>query len=159
MRIPVTAINGLILLVSFVYRQEPVKIDYPERWPHRIGPPCYGSCPAYSVAVKGTGEVTYVGTSNVILTGEHHSQIPKRSVEALLAAFRQANYFSLKDNYSLMVTDNPTYKTSIEFDGQKNSVHDYVGWRIGMPEVVTDLEDSIDRIVGTEKWIKGESPK
>ena len=26
-----------------------------------------------------------------------------------------------------------------------------------MPEAVTNLEDSIDRIVGTQKWIKGNS--
>ena len=116
---------------------------------------CYGPCPAYSVEVKGTGEVTFVGNTNVLITRQHHAQLPKPSIEALLAAFRQADYFSLKDNYSMMVTDSPTYKTSIEFDGQKKSVRDHVGLRVGMPEAVTNLEDSVDRIVGTQKWIKG----
>ena len=95
---------------------------------------CYGPCPSYSVEVKGTGEVTYFGTGNVLVAGQHHAKLAKSSVEALFAAFRQANYFSLKDDYSMFVTDNPTYKTSIEFDGQKKSVLDYVGWRAGMPE-------------------------
>ena len=52
------------------------------------------------------------------------------------------------------MTDNPTYTTSIQFDGHEKSVRDYVGMEAGMPEAERDVEDVIDRIAGTGKWIK-----
>lgn len=117
---------------------------------------CYGPCPDYSVEVQGnTREVTFNGFTNVFVQGQHRATISKQELQELVAAFRHANYFSLNDRYSLMVTDSPTFVTSIEFDGKKKSVVDYVGLEAGMPEVVRDLENSIDRVVGTEKWIKG----
>jgi hypothetical protein len=116
---------------------------------------CYGPCPAYSVEVKGDGSVDFIGKSNVLMIGNHHGELPKQAVDELLAAFRQANYFSLRDSYVTRVTDNPTYRTSIEFDGQKKSVRDYVGVQAGMPEAARDLEEAIDRITDTEKWTKG----
>lgn len=48
---------------------------------------CYGMCPDYSVEVSGNGEVTYRGNAFVLITGEHHSRIPRKSVEQLLAKF------------------------------------------------------------------------
>jgi ankyrin repeat protein len=116
---------------------------------------CYGACPAYSIEVKGDGSVDFIGKSNVLMIGRHRGQIPKQAVDDLLAAFRQANYFSLRDSYVTRVTDNPTYRTSIEFDGLRKSVRDYVGVQAGMPDAARDLEEAIDRIADTEKWIKG----
>jgi ankyrin repeat protein len=115
---------------------------------------CYGRCPAYSVAVQGDGLVTFRGGSFVLITGTHHGQIAPEAVKNLLGAFRQADYFSLKDEYVDRVTDNPTYKTSITFDGQTKQVVDYVGLEAGMPDMVKQLEDSIDQLAGTGKWIE-----
>ena len=114
---------------------------------------CLGSCPTYSVEIQGSGDVTYRGEENVLETGEHHATISRVVVSKLLQAFRDADYFSLKDGYSQRVTDCSTYTTSIEFDGYKKSVRDYVGAALGMPDVVTELEDKIDELGGTEKWL------
>ncbi len=115
--------------------------------------PCFGSCRSYSIEVRGNGDVIYRGRSNVLITGEHHSKISLHEVENLLDAFRSADYLSLKDDYSQSVTDAPAYSTTIEFDGLKKSVGDYVGAGAGMPDVVTELEQKIDEIAGTEKWL------
>jgi Domain of unknown function (DUF6438) len=115
---------------------------------------CYGTCPAYSIEIRGDGSVTYFGSSFTLITGTHHEQIPKNVVVDLVNQFRAADYFSLKDRYHWNVTDNPTYTTSIEFDGHKKEVIDYVGLEDGMPEVVEALEKSIDDAVGVEKWLK-----
>lgn len=115
---------------------------------------CLGSCSDYTVEVRGDGAVTYHGNFDVLITGEHHSRISKKHVEQLLAKFRQADYFSLKDGYSSSMTDSSTYTTSVEFDGRKKQVTDYIGSDDGMPDVVTDLEDALDELSGTEKWIK-----
>lgn len=114
---------------------------------------CFGSCPAYSVEIDGTGNVTYRGEENVLITAEHHATISRQAVSILLQAFRDADYFSLRDGYTQRVTDNPTYTTSIQFDGHKKSVVDYVGSGVGMPDVVTELEDKIDEIAETGKWL------
>jgi ankyrin repeat protein len=115
---------------------------------------CYGSCPSYSVEIRGNGEVIYRGDRGVLITGEHHARISADNANSLLEAFRSADYFSLKDNYSQMVTDAATYSTAIEFDGHKKSVGDHLGSGAGMPEVVTELEDKIDQLAETEKWLK-----
>jgi hypothetical protein len=115
---------------------------------------CYGTCPAYSIEIRGDGSVTYIGGSFTLITGKHHEQIPVSTVVSLVDKFRAADYFSLKDRYHWNVTDNPTYTTSIEFDGIKKEVIDYVGLEDGMPEVVEMLENSIDDAVGIEKWLK-----
>ena len=117
---------------------------------------CYGPCPAYSVEVQGNGAVLFDG-GLALVTGQHTSTLSKEGVQDLLAAFRQASFFSLKNKYIYGVTDNPTYTTSIEFDGHKKTVIDYVGLQAGMPEALRELENAIDRIAGTEKWVKGNS--
>ena len=116
---------------------------------------CFGSCPAYSVEVRGDGGVEFNGESNILITGHHQGQISRQAVRDLVAAFQHADYFSLNDSYHFLMTDNPTYTTWIVFDGQKKSVVDYVGLRAGLPEVVEDVERSMDEIAGTEKWVKG----
>lgn len=116
---------------------------------------CFGSCPDYSVEVRGDGEVTFQGRSHVLIPGDHRGKISKQSLQELFETFRQANYFSIRDEYAAMITDNPSYTTSIEFDGHSKSVHDYVGLQVGMPEAVKNVEDAIDRLAGTAKWIKG----
>jgi len=116
---------------------------------------CFGSCPAYTVEISGDGSVVYQGQSYVVLTGEHHDQISKEALSQILDAFRKADYFSLKDQYAFGVTDNPTTITSIAFDGTKKSVIDYVGEQAGMPHAVAQLEQTVDRVAGTLKWVYG----
>ena len=116
---------------------------------------CFGSCPAYSLEISGDGSVVYQGQRYVVFTGEHHDHISKEALGQILAAFRKADYFSLKDKYFYGVTDNPTTTTSIAFDGMQKSVIDYVGEHAGMPHAVAELEETIDRVVGTLKWVYG----
>ena len=116
---------------------------------------CYGACPAYNLEIRGDGTLIYEGKGFVVVTGEHRDHLSAEQVEALVAAFRKADYFSLKDEYRYMVTDCPTYTTSFEVDRVKKSVTDYVGEELGMPEAVTELEETIDQVAGTGKWVNG----
>ncbi len=56
--------------------------------------------PAYSVEVRGDGQVLFDGKSNVLILGHHHASLSKQGVDNLVAAFRRADYFSLKDKYT-----------------------------------------------------------
>lgn len=116
---------------------------------------CYGSCPAYRVEIREDGVVTYEGRGFVLFEGRHESRIPREDVIALVGKFRDADFFSLNDEYFASVTDVPSYNTSIEIDGQSKSVDDYWGVDAGMPDSVVDLEDEIDRVAGTDRWVHG----
>lgn len=117
---------------------------------------CYGTCPSYKVEIRGDGTFLYTGKSFVAVSGERRGQISQSSVLQLVETFRSADYFSLEDKYIAGVTDNPTYITSIAFDTLHKSVVDYVGEYEGMPDAVRELEETIDQIVGSEKWIHRE---
>jgi len=116
---------------------------------------CFGSCPGYSVEIHGDGTVIFTGKSFVVVAGEHRDRLSPEQVSELIDAFRAADYFSLEDDYSYGMTDNPTYLTSFRVDQVEKHVRDYVGDEAGMPEAVSELEATIDRVANTKKWIRG----
>ena len=115
---------------------------------------CYGVCSTYEVEIHGDGTVLYDGQAYVGTTGERKMQISHPSLVKLVDTFRKADYFSLSAGYVSGVTDNPTYVSSISFDGLSKSVLDYVGRDAGMPPGVSDVEVAIDRLSGASKWIR-----
>jgi hypothetical protein len=116
---------------------------------------CFGSCPAYSLEIHGDGTTIYRGNFFVAVTGEHREHLSPDQVNEILDAFRTADYFSLRDEYRASVTDCPTVTTSFQIDQVSKEVTDYVGAEEGMPQSVSDLETTIDRVAGTMKWIHG----
>jgi len=116
---------------------------------------CFGTCPSYEVEVQGDGSVLYSGRGFVAITGPRRASISREAVLQLVEAFRAADYFSLKDKYVWGATDLPTYTTSISIDGKAKQIVDYAGEQVGMPESVSKLEESIDRLAGVERWTKG----
>jgi len=115
---------------------------------------CYGTCPSYKVEIHGDGTVLYTGKAFVAVSGKHSGRITQSSVLQLLEGFRAADYFSLDDTYTWGITDLSTYLTSIAFDSVHKSVVDYAGEHAGMPDAVRELEETIDQIVGSEKWVR-----
>jgi hypothetical protein len=75
-------------------------------------------------------------------------------VRKLAARFIAADFYSMDPRYVASVTDNPDYYLSITIDGRKKEVHDYVGQWEGMPAVVVELEDAVDELAQTSRWIK-----
>ncbi len=116
---------------------------------------CFGWCPAYAVDIAGDGAVTYEGFSSVAVSGRFQDRIAPAEVAALVGMFERADFFSLKDEYIAEITDSPFYKISLTVNGRTKSVTDYVGKIAGMPAVVMEIEDAIDRTAGTAKWVKG----
>lgn len=116
---------------------------------------CFGSCPAYVVEITKDGSVTYEGLSSVAIGGRFHSQASSSDVDILVEAFRQADFFSLRDEYMASVTDNPFYIITLTLDGRTKKVVDYVGREAGMPDAVTFLEKEIDRVAQTSKYVTG----
>ncbi|MEM2140931.1 DUF6438 domain-containing protein [Nitrososphaera sp.] len=111
---------------------------------------CFGFCPDYIVTVHGNGTVVYEGRAFVAVEGTQTAQIPEQDVQELVSEFYRAGFFSLADRYEQAVTDLPSQTTSITIDGMTKSVYRYGS----EPQRLAMLEDRIDEIAGTEKWVK-----
>jgi ankyrin repeat protein len=117
---------------------------------------CLGACPSYKVTVSTNG-IVFDGDDSVTVSGKHNDTVNPDEVRDLAKRFVAADFYSLDSKYIANVTDNPGYKLSIEIDGQKKEVDDYVGSWEGMPAVVTELEDAVDKLARTKRWIEGGS--
>jgi hypothetical protein len=115
---------------------------------------CYGRCPVYKVSVSTRG-IVFDGEAFVAAKGRHTDTVNPSAVRALARKFVEADFYSMRDKYVSGVTDNPTYTLSISIDGHKKQVVDYVGQWIGMPAAIVDLEDDVDALAQTDRWIKG----
>jgi len=92
---------------------------------------CFGACPDYKVTIDGDGNVMFASRGGdlkgaamvhrafsdrdgILVSGRFIDKIEPGRVDALIAKFREANFFALNDSYQAMVTDNPTYIVTIE---------------------------------------------
>jgi hypothetical protein len=121
---------------------------------------CYGTCPVYTLTIKGDGTVIYEGKDFVKVTGKQDSKISDDKVKKLIQEFYDIDYFSLEDSYTYRVNDDgsktvvqdlPTTKTSITIEGKTKSVDNYYG----APEKLKKLEDKIDEMCNSKVWVKG----
>jgi hypothetical protein len=134
---------------------------------------CFGSCPDYSVTIDGGGAVHFTtvypalkgageahrgsGTGRgVLLPGEHRARIDRATLDSLVERFRAARFFGLEAEYAAPITDVPTYVLRFETGGRSWAVSDYAGDLAGMPAVVTELEEAVDRAAGTARWVTGD---
>jgi ankyrin repeat protein len=108
----------------------------------------------YTLAVYADGTVVYRGYSSVAFTGRHRGSVPRQNVAQLVKLFEQADFFSLRNEYS--VHAEAFFRTiSIAIDGRRKQVDDENGLAVGMPLAVERLEDAIDRLSGSERWTQG----
>ena len=134
---------------------------------------CYGRCPVYQVTVRGDGSVEYEGLGNVFLKGKHKGSVSRDQFLKLLEAFRKADFFSLEDAYVYrrptevflqaggcvtmrrgiygLATHLPTKVTSLQIGDRRKRVEHYDG----APASLTNLENEIDRIVNSDRWLVG----
>ena len=115
---------------------------------------CVGGCPIYKLTVSGNGNILYEGHGFIEYCGEHRGHISQESVRKFVDLFRQADFSNLFDQYVFHASDETTYTTSITLDGKTKSVEDSRGELVGMPEVVSNIENSIDRLTGPKVWAK-----
>jgi hypothetical protein len=115
--------------------------------------PCFGACPSYAVEITGDGAVSYCGIRFVKESGMRTRTISKRAVEQLVDKFRAVGFFRLPDRYAAHITDIPSYRLGIEYDGRVKGLLDYGGEHVGMPSAVTELEKAVDAAANTGEWI------
>ncbi len=167
--------------VGVTYRKRPIPADTAVPFP--AGNPadtlitlergaCFGSCPDYRVTVRGdglvefdTGDDHFKGTAaqvhldynghNVLLPGRHTAHIDPAAAAGLIERFRAAHFFGLRKEYFYNATDNPTQVLTVRIGAASKTVTDYIGTSAGMPQEVRDLEQAVDAVAGTARWVDG----
>jgi len=114
---------------------------------------CDGPCPLHSVTVSTDG-IVFEGF-NVAARGRHTDKIDNDAVIALAKRFAAADFYSMEDDYRYRGWDTLSSSPSITIDGHTKSVRDYQGQWVGMPSVIAELEDEVDAVARTERWIEG----
>jgi membrane dipeptidase len=113
---------------------------------------CFGTCPEYTVTLRGDGTVTYSGRQYVRTPGTHTWTIDPAAVRALAREMETAGFFELRDEYTSRVTDNPTTYTSLTIGSRAKKIKDYVAG----PPKLKDIEAKIDQVSGVLKYVTPE---
>jgi hypothetical protein len=127
-----------------------------------------GLCSVYKVTVYGDGRVEYRGF-RFVEKSSARDILPEEQLDVLVAAVNDARYFSLRNSYRTerdgcpaVVTDHSSVFTSVTVGGSTKRIHHYLGCReraaadgLGRsyPPRLTELEEKIDRVVNTARWV------
>jgi ankyrin repeat protein len=115
---------------------------------------CFGSCPSYIVTVGSDG-IIFDGDGFVAASGKHTAQVDADEVRKLAKRFVGVDFYSMDGKYEASVTDIPGYALSVEIDGRKKEVFDIGGEWAGMPAVISELEEAVDVLARSERWVSG----
>lgn len=105
-----------------------------------------------SLRIKGTGLVEYDGVSGVIVEGKHQRHIEPQDIQQLVESFRRADFFSLRDDYSVGATDVGQTRTSIQIGNLQKSITD--DW-VQIPPALKSVQDAILKYSHSDQWVKG----
>jgi len=104
-----------------------------------------------NLRISGTGSVEYDG-AEVAIEGKPQRHIGSDDVEHLLQAFRDADFFSLRDDYTVGATDVGQTRTFIRVGTlQKNITDDWVQ----VPSILKSVQDAVLKYSHSDQWVKG----
>lgn len=138
---------------------------------------CFGTCPAYSVFIDGSGRVEWQGNQSVAVLGHRTGRVSRHELEELSRRLDRAQFFDRDDRGEL--AQEPECTTTTTANGSSTSCSFGTSFticsdtshtiitvsRAGVmnkidndhcrerPEL-DELENYIDRIARTEVWIK-----
>lgn len=123
---------------------------------------CEQRCAVYRLMIFADGTVIYDGQYFVRRTGLIRSGISPEVLSRLLRDLETGGFFRMENNYGYGNTERcksidpggPMAILSVSNQGRSKTVlhnHSCLG---PVPSRLTELEDKVDRAVGTVKWIK-----
>ncbi len=127
---------------------------------------CFGSCPIYSLQLKGDGAVVYNGIANVYIRGELHTYVSRQQVADLLHDFNRIGFFRLPntieagqtlhldgkrvDVMKLQREDLPNTRITLRVgDSSKSVVYSETA-----PEALVQIAQRIDIMVNSARWVQ-----
>lgn len=112
--------------------------------------PCYGACPVYVVEVLTDGTARFKGERHVKVTEPVEAKLEPAALQKLEARFEQTAFAQWGHFTKPTMSDAPT--VVLTFKG--HTVRHYRGDDQAPPEL-TQLEDDVDALIGTDRWVKG----
>lgn len=104
--------------------------------------PCFGNCPTYDLLINNNREAEIIETSL-------KAKITKQSFDEIITLISYLNPDSLKANYAIDATDNPSADIEIKFNGKLKTIHDYgLEGTLGLQQLYL----LIDKLVKDAKW-------
>jgi hypothetical protein len=112
--------------------------------------PCYGPCPEYEATIFADGRVSYMGRSNVALTGAHELKLPTAVVKKALADAQKLGFGKLNAQYAPKnVTDLPSTFLSVrQPDGRLKTVQVEGSAPAALQALLDYLSRELDQIAG-----------
>lgn len=117
----------------------------------------YAVGPHYRVTVHGNGAVEYIGEHFVRVRGAQISSLNEQQVQVVLAGFDRADFFSLEDQAFAWGYHGGKVSVRITVDGKTKEVSSdpyHIGARSGLQAKFVDAAANLDRIIGTDRWVK-----
>jgi len=123
---------------------------------------CEKRCAVYKVGIFADGTLVYIGQYFVRRSGVVIEKVDAAAIRKLLSDFRAADYFKLKDQYGYdgvegctsLESDAPIAITSVSAGGLSKVIIHHHRCKGEIPEALTRLEDEIDRVAKSVRWIK-----
>lgn len=118
-----------------------------------------GVSPDYSLTITGKGNITYEGKENVEVKGERTERINEKEIIKLLADFKKIDFFSLNDIYPIENSDGRassiiSISITDEKGGMKHKIITHYHGDKNVPRELLNLEDKIDEITESKRWIE-----
>jgi hypothetical protein len=118
---PDTLIN---LYGGFIeYNSSPKQIDFKEI--KIMSSSCFGTCPIFELTINNDKQAIYNAKEYNKLTGIYKSSIEEKLFNDILGLLTYINIDSLKNNYKIGWTDNPSIDIEIKYNGLTKNIHDY----------------------------------
>ncbi len=126
---------------------------------------CEGGCPVYRIIIFANGDVIWQGRGRVARLGVVLSQIERDQIRELIREFQSIDYFHLENIYGYRgrgcrssQPDMPMVITSLSMGGLSKTIMHHDGCVGEISEKLTAIENSIDKVVNTARWITGKRP-
>lgn len=119
---------------------------------------CFGTCPSYSLSIESNGNVTFNGKQFVEHTGMATGEMSRENLDQLIQKIEYSHFMTMPTDPECesRFTDMPSVLLTIQMDGERNSLTHYHGCKgFEYEEELYQLEEAIDSLAATEKWIKG----
>ena len=114
---------------------------------------CFGTCPAYKIEIDRDGAVRYTGRADVCEPGPISGRLSDDQMNKLRTAISTSGFAAIPEHCcDCPVSDTPTITLTVGDPPPLKTVVDSYGCEGGTTPVEA-LADTIDRIVGIERWI------
>ena len=89
----------------------------------------------------------------VVVEGQHQRQISTEEIRELLEALRQADCFSLSDDFPF-ATDSYSTTTSVQIGAARKVITDY---GVEIPPALKNVQDAILKYSHSDQWVNGDA--